>query len=91
MAGKTLHANKNARNEVLKGHGFIRAVQCLLNWRPLGPEGCIFCPKPQGLKPGIFLSFAARINPCPFKTSHDAYALPEMVSFAFRLQFVQAM
>jgi len=30
---------------------------------------------PQGLKPGIFLSFAARINPCPFKTGEDAFAL----------------
>jgi DNA-binding NarL/FixJ family response regulator len=29
----------------------------------------------QGLKPGIFLSFTARINPCPFKTGDDAFAL----------------
>ena len=30
---------------------------------------------PQPVKPGIFLSFAARINPCPFKTGEDAFAL----------------
>jgi hypothetical protein len=30
---------------------------------------------PQGLKPGKFPTFVARINPCPFKTSDDAFVL----------------
>jgi len=53
----------------LKGHGFIRAAKCLFEGRPLGPEGGFLCHKtfPQGLKPAIFPSFVARINPCPFK------------------------
>jgi hypothetical protein len=40
--GQTDHSNRRTRNEVLKGHGFIRAVQCFLEGRPLGPEGGFF-------------------------------------------------
>jgi hypothetical protein len=36
---------------------------------------------PQGLKPDIFLSFAARINPCPFKAGEDAFALTDELVF----------
>jgi hypothetical protein len=40
---------------------------------------------PQGLKPGIFPAFVARINPCPFKTSEDAFVLADLDAFAFRV------
>jgi putative nucleotidyltransferase with HDIG domain len=63
----------------LKGHGFSRAAEQQSEGAALAAEGMPIAedPFPQGLKPGsLGPQPAARLKPCPFKTS-DAHQAPE--------------
>ena len=76
-------------SRALKGHGFSRAVEAphmnaaLAAEAKLGAE----CTSPQGLKPYLLSGdSAARLKPCPFKTSDsDKSAKPEASGFEFLL------
>ena len=76
-------------SRALKGHGFSRAIEAphmnaaLAAEAKLGAE----CTSPQGLKPYLLSGdSAARLKPCPFKTSDsDKSAKPEASGFEFLL------
>ncbi len=77
------------KDSALKGHGFSRAIE-EFNMNPaLAAEGKPEVERtyPQGLKPDLLSGdSAARLKPCPFKTSDaDESAKPEASGFEFLL------
>jgi hypothetical protein len=80
-------------NSILKGHGFSRAAKPQKQTPALAAEGMrvIEGEFPQGLKPKpSFGCMAARLKPCPFKTSNAARAIMCGVFLLLVCSFSQA-